>query len=291
MISHRFQLSRCVFVLVLAMLSGCGKSPSEPATQGQFTINLSSSTIVLTAIGQRIWIEAMVQDRNSKVTTDAEIFWRSGNENIATVSDRGVVTAVSMGSTQITVSSEYATASATVTVDQEAGSIVVTPSFATLEWVGQTVQLEAVVYDSGNTAIPGAAVVWSSSHPEFATVDSTGLVAAVSRGTTQITATSGGVNTSRPVYVEIKRVVVSFHINILKATLTSIGQTLQLQVLGYDAEGVAIPGAMAEWSSSHPEVATVDSTGLVAAVSNGTTLVTATSGGVSITATITVVIG
>ena len=255
------------------------------------SITLSSSTIVLTAIGQRIRIAATVLDQDSKVIADATVFFRSGNVNIATVSDQGVVTAVSMGSTQITVSSGYATASATVSVEQEAGSIVVTPSSATLDRVGQTVQLEAVVYDTGNTAIPGAAVLWSSSNPEYATVDANGLVTAVSSGTTQITATSGGVETSRPVFVEIMQVAVIIELNLSKATLTSIGQTVQLGALVYDSDGVAIPRAVVAWSSSHPEVATVDSTGLVAAVSNGTTLVTATSGAVSTTATITVVIG
>ena len=291
MIPHRFQLSRCVFVLILAILTSCIKSPSEPAVQEPSSITLSSSTIVLTAIGQRIRIAATVLDQDSKVIADATVFFRSGNVNIATVSDQGVVTAVSMGSTQITVSSGYATASATVSVEQEAGSIVVTPSSATLDRVGQTVQLEAVVYDTGNTAIPGAAVLWSSSNPEYATVDANGLVPAVSSGTTQITATSGGVETSRPVFVEIMQVAVIIELNLSKATLTSIGQTVQLGALVYDSDGVAIPRAVVAWSSSHPEVATVDSTGLVAAVSNGTTLVTATSGAVSTTATITVVIG
>ena len=255
------------------------------------SITLSSSTIVLTTIGQRIRIAATVLDQDSKVISDATVFFRSGNVSIATVSDQGVVTAVSMGSTQITVSSGYATASTTVSVEQEAGSIVVTPSSATLDRVGQTVQLEAVVYDTGNTAIPGAAVLWSSSNPEYATVDANGLVTAVSSGTTQITATSGGVKAYRPVFVEIMQVPVIIELNLSKATLTSIGQTVQLGALVYDSDGVAIPGVVVAWSSSHPEVATVDSTGLVAAVSNGTTLVTATSGAVSTTATITVVIG
>ena len=255
------------------------------------SITLSSSTIVLTAIGQRIRIAATVLDQDSKVIADATVFFRSGNVSIATVSDQGVVTAVSMGSTQITVSSGYATASATVSVEQEAGSIVVTPTSATLDRVGQTVQLEAVVYDTGNTAIPGAAVLWSSSNPEYATVDANGLVTAVTSGTTQITATSGGVKTFRPVFVEIMQVAVIIELNLSKATLTSVGQSLKLDALVYDSDGVAIPGAVVAWSSSHPEVATVDSTGLVSAVSNGTTLVTATSGAVSTTATITVVIG
>ena len=126
--------------------------------------------------------------------SDATIFFRSSNEKIATVGNSGLVTAVSMGSTQITVTSGYATASATVTVTQEAGSVTITPTSATLTMPGETVQLTAEVKDSGKTTIPGAAVVWSSSNPQYATVDANGLVTAVSIGTTRITATSAGVS-------------------------------------------------------------------------------------------------
>jgi len=42
------------------------------------------------------------------------------------------------------------------------------------------------------------------------------------------------------------------------------------------------------WTSSDPDVATVSATGLVTAVGNGTAIITATSGGVSGTATVTV---
>ena len=296
MVFHSFHFLRnpgfaiIPFLFMLSMLSSCIKSPSEPAVQEPSSITLSSSRIVLTSIGQRVLLTATVLDQDSRVIQDATIFFRSGNVNIATVSDNGLVTAVSMGTTQINVSSGYATASATVTVMQEAGRIEITPPSATLEGVGETVQLKAEVYDTGSTIIPGAVVVWSSSNPEVATVDANGIVTAVSNGTTQITATSGGVSTSRPVYVVLPQPAARIELNISEATLTSIGQSLQLDALVYDIDGVAIPSASVAWSSSHPAVATVDSTGLVSAVSNGTTLITATSGGVSTFATIHVVI-
>ena len=278
------------FLFMLSMLSSCIKSPSEPAVQEPSSITLSSSRIVLTSIGQRVLLTATVLDQDSRVIQDATVFFRSGNVKIATVSDNGLVTAVSMGTTQINVSSGYATASATVTVMQEAGRIKITPASATLERVGETVQLKAEVFDTGSTAIPGAVVLWSSSHPTVATVDANGIVAAVSSGTTQITATSGGVSAYRPVYVVLPQPAARIDLNILQATLTSIGQSLKLDALVYDIDGMAIPDAPVSWTSSHPAVATVDSTGLVSAISNGTTLITATSGGVSTFATIHVVI-
>ena len=251
MVSPRLHCPRWFFLLplaMLAMLSACIKSPSEPVTQVPATITLSTNTIVLTAIGQRIRIDATVLDQDSKMIANAPIFFRSGNTDVATVTDRGVVIAVSMGTTQITVTSGHATTTATVTVAQEAGSVEVTPSGAILRSVGQSAQFNAVVYDTGGSAIPGAVVVWSSSEPEVATVDANGLVTAVSDGTTQIKATSSGFMTSWSVRVMIPRLAASIELDMSEATLTSVGQSVQLHAFVFDGEGVPMPGASVFWS-------------------------------------------
>ena len=291
MIPQGLHFLRCFLALLLVipvMLSSCLKSPSEPVTQVPATITLSTNTIVLTAIGQRIRIDSTVLDQDSKMIANAPIFFRSGNTDVATVTDRGVVIAVTMGTTQITVTSGHATTTATVTVAQEAGSVEVTPSGAILRSVGQSAQFNAVVYDTGGSAIPGAVVVWSSSEPEVATVDANGLVTAVSDGTTQITATSSGFMTSRSVHVMIPRLAARIELDMSEATLTSVGQSVQLHAFVFDGEGVPIPGASVFWSSSHPLVATVNDSGLVIAVSNGITGIKASVSGISAYATISV---
>ena len=169
-ITLRFHYLSFPLVLFLALLSSCLKSPSEPVTQEPATINLSTYSVALTAISQRIRIDATVLDQNGRVVTDATIFFRSGNEKIAKVSDRGVVTAVSQGTTQITVTSGYATVTAAVSVMQQAASIEIMPDSLSLERVGQAFQLRADVKDGGGTAIPGAVVVWTSRNPAVATV-------------------------------------------------------------------------------------------------------------------------
>lgn len=273
---------RCSLMLILVMLSGCGKdSPAEPATQVPALINLSSYDVALTTLGQTIRITATVADQDSRVITGAKVTWTSRNTNVATVDPGGIVTAVSNGATQITATFGHASASATVAVAQEPASVAILPESARLSTVGETVQLEAVVYDSGDAAIPGEAVSWSSSEPAVATVDANGLVTAVSRGTTQVKATSGNASMLAPVSVVFVREAFSITLNISAATLTEVGQGLQLVALVYDADGAAIPDAPVSWSSSEPAVAAVDDNGLVTAVFNGTTRITATSGGVN----------
>ena len=74
----------------------------------------------------------------------------------------------------------------------------------------------------------------------------------------------------------------------LTATLSAVGDTLRLTARATDQYGQALTVPVA-WSVDQPGVAAVDSAGLVTARSNGTAVVTATAGGVSGSATVTVV--
>ena len=64
-------------------------------------------------------------------------------------------------------------------------------------------------------------------------------------------------------------------------TLVALGDTVRLSAEALDANGHAIQGAEFTWSSGDESVATVDGTGLVIAVSNGSASVTAAIGDVS----------
>ena len=72
-----------------------------------------------------------------------------------------------------------------------ATTVTVTPATAELAALGATVQLSARVLDQNGQAMAGAAVAWSSSDASVASVDASGLVAAVDNGTATVTATSG----------------------------------------------------------------------------------------------------
>ena len=72
------------------------------------------------------------------------------------------------------------------------------------------------------------------------------------------------------------------------ATLVSLGETVQLTASARDASGNTISGKTLAWSSSADGVATVNATGLVTAVANGSATITATADGIAGTATIVV---
>ena len=72
------------------------------------------------------------------------------------------------------------------------------------------------------------------------------------------------------------------------ATLSTIGQTIQLNATVLDQDNNVVSGATVSWSSSSPAVATVSANGLVTAVSGGTAQITVTSGGASAIASVSV---
>ena len=72
-------------------------------------------------------------------------------------------------------------------------------------------------------------------------------------------------------------------------TLTALGATQQFQAVAKNADGTTVSGKTFTWASSATNVATIDApTGVAVAVTNGSTTITATTDGVSGTASLTV---
>src|SRR5689334_8210610 len=74
----------------------------------------------------------------------------------------------------------------------------------------------------------------------------------------------------------------------LAASTTTPGQQVQATAAGATQNGTAVTLSNVSWTTTQPSVATVNSAGLVTAVGPGTTQVTATVGGVTGSATLTV---
>lgn len=72
------------------------------------------------------------------------------------------------------------------------------------------------------------------------------------------------------------------------AQLAALDATVQLSAEAFDANGHGVAGAEFEWGSSDDAVATVNGSGLVTAAGNGTATITATTGGASGAAAVTV---
>jgi hypothetical protein len=97
--------------------------------------------------------------------------------------------------------------------------------------------------------------------------------------------TCGGESTTGP---QASPPVASVTVAPAQTSLSAIGETVQLAATARDAGGATIAGRSFTWNSSNRNLATVNSTGLVTAVAAGTADVTASTGGVSGSASVTV---
>jgi len=154
------------------------------------------------------------------------------------------------------------------------GGVAIDPEDVELE-VGATAELEAVF--SGVVGSPSQAVTWSSSEVSVATVDTDGVVTAVSVGTAVITATSVfDVTKSGDASVTVVPVPTIEGLSVEPAQAdVVVGGTLELEAVFSGVVGS--PNLAVTWSSSDASVATVDMDGVVTAVAEGAVVITATS--------------
>lgn len=134
-----------------------------------------------------------------------------------------------------------------------------------------------------------ASIVWTVADPRIATVGrSDGAIAAVSVGTTQVTATVGSL--SATAVVSVLAVGPPEHVAISTSELSLLpGGTERLTAVATDSTGHKT-SAIIEWSSSDPEVATVGKTdGAVTAISGGSATITAAAGSGRASAVVSVI--
>ena len=221
---------------------------------------------------------------NPAEATDNYVTWTSSNEAVATVAD-GIVTAVSVGTANITVTTVdggfNATCEVTVAPRPVTG-VTLDKAEATLE-VKETVTLVATVTPANAT---NKNVTWTSNNAAVATV-ADGVVTAVSVGTATIVVTTVDGSLADTCIVTVNPISVK-SVALDKTTLTlDIAQTATLvaTVNPTDAANQAIT-----WSSNNTEVATVVD-GVVTALAEGSATITVTTvdGGLTATCEVTVV--
>ena len=175
-------------------------APTKPVIEVAEII-LNSFQVELTEAGQTFQLVATVSPEEA---ADKTLTWSSSNEDVATVDQNGLVTAVGNGFTQIKVvaASGAETMCFVIVAIEEEGAVVdifLNKYVLDLEGVGATFQLVATIDPEDAT---DKTITWSSSDETVATVDQTGLVTAVGKGEAEIIATaSNGV--AKTCWVEV----------------------------------------------------------------------------------------
>lgn len=166
--------------------------------------------------------------------------------------------------------------------------VTVSPASARVE-IGSSVQLSAELTNAEGDILGDRVVSWTSSTSIVATVTTQGLVTGVAAGTTTISAASEGKSATATIIVGVIPVAV-VEVSPLTAEVP-VGSSIQLAAVVRGDAGEVLPNRAVTWVSSTPTVARVGVQALVTGVMGigpGTTTITATSGGKSGIATITV---
>ena len=239
------------------------------------------------SVGQAVQASATALDASGAPIAGLPVGWQASNPAIATVTSKGLITGIAAGSTVISAIIGGQVGSVPVTVaGGTASSVTISPSNPSVT-VGGTAQLLGDVRDQNGVKLPGLLVTWTSSNPAVATISSTGVLSGVAQGTATITAKSGLLQASTTASVAATAVG-SISVSPTTASIAA-GDSIRLVATTKTSEaGAVLAGRVVTWTSSAPQVATVDATGEVTGVSAGSATITATSEGKSASATVTV---
>lgn len=257
-------------------------------------------------IGKTYQLLASVLDAAQNPLTGRPITWTSGTPAVATVSNTGLVTALTPGSARITATAGGVSGGATVTVPQiPVASVSVAASSSTIVQNAQAT-LTATTKDASGTVLTGRPITWSVDRADVANLSSTSgqsiVVTGGVTGTAVLTATSEGRSTTLTITVNdgtVATIVVSAaSTTIKKNTTTTVSASVR------DASGKPLQGRVVTWSVPGSDPATISpstsitstgansvATATVTAKSvsvNDTARITATAGGKSGSVTITV---
>jgi uncharacterized protein YjdB len=234
-------------------------------------------------MGETLQLTATIFPDNA---SNKNVSWSSSDEAVATVTDDGLVTAVSAGSAEITVTTADGGKTATCTVTVNTPAVPVQSVSLDIKqmnlYTGETQLLTATVYPNNAS---NRNVSWSSSNNAVATVTD-GLVTAVSAGSAEITVTTADGNKTATCNITVNTPVVQIQSVSLDITQMNLytGETQLLTATVYPNNA---SNKNVSWSSSNNTVATVTD-GLVTAVSAGSAEITVTTADGGKTATCTV---
>jgi uncharacterized protein YjdB len=276
-------LAALVFVCVMSLASACGGGGGDtggsvtqpPVVQvGTVTVALPAATV---QVGASLTAAAEVRSTTGTLLSGRAVSWSSSSAAVAAVSDAGVITGVGAGSVTITGTSEGRSGTASLTVVLAPVNVVALTLPAPTLVNARTMQAAVVLRDERNATLTGRTVIWTSSNPGVATVNSSGLITGVSVGFTTITASAEGKSASADLTV-VPPPVNSVEVTLAQSTVPQGGATTA-QVVLRDDQGTVLTGRAVAWTTGNPLVASVSSNGTVIGVGVGSTTVTATSEG------------
>lgn len=248
----------------------CSVTVVQPVTG----IFINKSSIELTEDESEQLVATVLPENAS----NKNVNWTSSDIGVAMVSPDGTVYGIKAGQATImaaTVDGGFV-ALCKVTIKAKtvlASNIVLSLNTETIA-VGEYLQLNATILPDNTT---NKTVNWTTTNPQIATVNATGLVTAVSEGKTQIVATSvDGSNLSAICEITVEKQFVNItQISISPSSARlAVGNTLTLNTIISPDNAT---NQTVTWSSTNPTVATISESGIVTAIADGNAIIIAST--------------
>lgn len=196
-----------VAVLSACLFAACNDNGNDGG--GEVTVSIADKSVTEVYEGRTLQLAA------TKSPESAEVTWATSDAEVATVSASGLVTGVKAGKATISVKVGDETKDS-VEITVKPVTVAIDGSETAEIYVTRTVQLTVT------KAPADAAITWTSSDDEVATVSENGLVTGVKGGEAIITATSG--NASDSITVTVKDTVINAAVNADKFDMSGLYQ-------------------------------------------------------------------
>ena len=226
----------------------------------------------------------------------ARAVWSSLDPAVATVDRDGLVTTHLPGNARIVAQAGPHSAEVSLQVLAKLARVVLAPSTLEVEAIGAVGQFSAQAQDPRGGAIAsGVSYSWQITNTSIAVHEGDGRFRAVSKGTSSVTVTASSTSSSvsqPPVSATgslvVRQGVATISVSPTTLSFDRLGASAGVSATARDANGNVVSDAVFEWRSSDGAVASVSSSGVVAALGNGTANVTAHADNATGTVVVTV---
>ncbi len=277
--SNGLVTTKAVGTAVITVKSNNGKTATCKITVTGGTVEVTGISLSTTSakmnVGKTLNLKSGMTITPSNATNKT-VTWSSSNSGIAVVNGEGVVTAKAVGTVTITAKTnngKTATCKITVTNSPIEVTGVSFKNKSIKMNVGKTLNLKSNVVITPSNAT-NKTITWSSSNPSVVQVTNDGVVSAKAIGTAIITVrTTNGKTATTTITVTNSPIEVKGVSLEIKSAKLSIGKTLNLKSRMKISPSNAT-NKNVTWSSSNPNVASVNKDGVVTTKSSGTAIIT-----------------
>ncbi|HEX6315117.1 MAG TPA: Ig-like domain-containing protein, partial [Gemmatimonadaceae bacterium] len=261
---------------IIASTTGAADTARIVVSENDIVLDVQPSAAVV-AIGDTIDFVATVRSRSGDIIQAGNFTWTASDTSAASFVSAGLLRTKREGEISVTAEAMRRQGNSTVKIFKSpVASVTISPNTANV-YKGEATTLVVTLRDQNGRLVEGN-VTWGSSDFSKAVVDDDGTVTGVGVGTVVITATSELKTGSATINV-LSPPTANLSLSLPSSTLM-VGGVMQATITATDASGELLTGKTVAYQSGNPSIATVNSSGAVKGIAEGSVTISAIVDGV-----------